>query len=358
MSNFSANCLPALIGSLPMDDHAEATKMMLKYSYEIPLWVQLPKYKKEGMISQFLEGFPCAKIEDGKVSIKNDDPIFDEKFLEFYEDYIGVEEGTKDLLESRFALSINVAKGFFELIKHLEPIKDNIFAVKGQITGPVTLGTGITDYQGRAIFYDERLRDAIVKLVAANSRWQIRMLSKFNKPVIIFMDEPAVSAYGSSSFISIEKHEITDCINEAIDAIHKEKGIAGIHICSNAEWSLALNSNIDIISFDAYAYFDKFILYSEEIKKFINKGGILAWGIIPTAEPEEIEKISIEILFNLWEKQAAKLETIGIDKSTIIKQSLITPSCGTGTLSLKYAEKVLRLTKELSENLRKKYQVL
>jgi len=54
IENFQANCLPVLIGSLPMDNHAEATKLVYKYTPEIPLWVQLPVFKEEGMLAQFL----------------------------------------------------------------------------------------------------------------------------------------------------------------------------------------------------------------------------------------------------------------------------------------------------------------
>ena len=43
---------------------------------------------------------------------------------------------------------------------------------------------------------------------------------------------------------------------------------------------------------------------------------------------------------------------IGIEPSRILAQSLITPSCGTGSLSLDLAKKVLKLTKEVSETIR------
>jgi hypothetical protein len=47
-------------------------------------------------------------------------------------------------------------------------------AVKGQVTGPITFCTGVKDQDDRAIFYDDTLRDAAVKHLALNARWQIR----------------------------------------------------------------------------------------------------------------------------------------------------------------------------------------
>jgi hypothetical protein len=47
------------------------------------------------------------------------------------------------------------------------------------------------------------------------------------------------------------------------------------------------------------------------------------------------------------------LANMGIEKSRILAQSLISPSCGTGSLSYAHALKVLELTKSVTEILRK-----
>ncbi len=173
-------------------------------------------------------------------------------------------------------------------------------------------------------------------------------------PVIVFLDEPGLTGFGSSAFISVSKEDVVAALGEVIEAIHAEGALAGIHVCANAEWSLILDSAADIVSFDAYSFFDKFILYPEQIKRFINRGGILAWGIVPTGDIASIEKESVESLFVLWEKEVAQIEAIGIDRSIIIAQSLITPSCGTGALPLEAAMRVIGLTRDVSERIRYK----
>jgi hypothetical protein len=60
---------------------------------------------------------------------------------------------------------------------------------------------------------------------------------------------------------------------EVVDAIHADGGLAGIHVCANTDWSLVLESGADIVNFDAYAYFDRFILYGEsQIRDFLAAG--------------------------------------------------------------------------------------
>ncbi len=171
---------------------------------------------------------------------------------------------------------------------------------------------------------------------------------------MIFFDEPAIAGFGSSAFISISRDEILQCFEETFEAVHSEGGLVGIHVCANADWSLVLESSADIVSFDAYSFFDRFILYPEQIKRVMDSGRILAWGIVPTSNAEDIDKETTDSLISKWEDKATQIELLGIDRSQILAQSLITPSCGTGSLNIEHAIKVLDLTKEVSQRLRNK----
>jgi methionine synthase II (cobalamin-independent) len=352
---FRPNCLPALIGSLPMDNHQDAQKLVMDHTPDIPLWVQLPKYKEEGMTAQFLPGMPGFFQSEDSVVVDTKSADFDQDLLAFYEEYMSVTENAVDLESSRFVLTADTAKGFFTLLDTLTNIAKPPIAVKGQITGPITFGVGVHNVEGQAIFYDTQARDVAVKLIALKARWQARKLKSFGAPVMIFFDEPALTGFGSSAFISITREDVLTCFEEVISAVHQEGALTGIHVCANADWSLVLESGTNVVSFDAYAYFDKFILYPELIQKFMAKGNILAWGIVPTLNPEDIEKESPDSLYINWLEKAKQLEAIGIKKDVVAAQSMITPSCGTGSLSLNHAKKVLSLTQSLSQLIRERY---
>jgi methionine synthase II (cobalamin-independent) len=214
------------------------------------------------------------------------------------------------------------------------------------------MGIGVKDQNGRSLFYDDTLRDALVKTIAMKAYWQVENLKPLSPNRIIFFDEPGIVSFGSSSFISITREQIHAVLEEVIAAVHAAGGLAGIHICANGDWSLALEASIDIISFDAYNYFDKFILYPDLLKKFLAAGKTIAWGIVPTANPEDVAKETADSLIRKWQEQAVKIEALGIDRKQLMSQTLITPSCGTGSLTLQLATKVLEMTKEVSEKLR------
>lgn len=351
-THFQANCLPVLIGSLPIDDHAEAVRQVFEHTPDIPLWIQLPVFNEEGMMRQFLPGMPGIAMKNDKIVVDTAKESFDRDILEFYEEYMAVSEGRKKLQETRFVLTADTARGFFKFTDHLKDLPDPPYAVKGQITGPITFCTATKDQNDRAIFYDDQLRDAAVKLLALKARWQVQQLSYFNRPVIIFFDEPALAGFGSSEFISITREAVKNCLEEVFAAVHLEGGLTGVHVCANTDWSLVLESSVDIVNFDAYAYFDRFILYPDQIKHFMASGRTLAWGMIPTLNRDDIENATTDALVKGWEDRARKIEALGIDYSKIMAQTLITPSCGSGSLSLDLSQKVLRLTKDVSRQLR------
>jgi hypothetical protein len=174
-------------------------------------------------------------------------------------------------------------------------------------------------------------------------------------PAIIFFDDPGLVGFGTSTYISISREMVTTALAEVIEAAHSAGGLVGVHVCANADWSLLLESQADIISFDAYSFFDRFILFDAQLKSFLTAGGILAWGIVPTGNTDDIDKESVDSLYERWLEQLDAVERMGVPRQTILSQSFITPSCGTGTLSLAHATKVLELTRDLSVKIRNEH---
>jgi len=111
-----------------------------------------------------------------------------------------------------------------------------------------------------------------------------------------------------------------------------------------------IDAGVDIISFDAYAYGDTIGYYPEQIGSFLEKNGILAWGIVPTSE--KIEEESPESLVKRLEEAVINLAGKGIDKDLIWENCLLTPSCGTGSLSPAISEKIFSHLAKVSQLLR------
>jgi hypothetical protein len=355
MTIFQPECHALLIGSIPMSDHAAATRMMLEYTPDIPLWVQLPGLPQEGMIEQFAPGMPGLVRDNGRIYIDSRTDDFHTELASFYEDYLEALEDPDRLLTSRFSLSDDTARGFSVLCDIISNRSPAPRAIKGQIAGPVTMGIGLKDQDDRFVFYDDTLRDMLTKHLAMKAAWQIHRLAALGAPAIIFFDDPGLVSVGSSAYISISRDMVTSALAEVFTTAQGAGGLAGVHVCANADWSLVLESPADIISFDAYSYFDRFILFAAQVKAFMNRGGMLAWGIVPTGNAEDIERETTESLYERWITQARAVEELGVPRESLLAQSFITPSCGTGTLSLAHATRVLELTRDLSAKIRSEH---
>jgi len=353
------------IGSLPYKERNFACQKIFQYFLHVPHWPQLPKLNfRENMYVQYSENFPGIIINENKEKIYLEGNKFQQELETFYQNYLN-----RNL--DYFAISEKYASGFYAFCSLLK--KENLnslIAVKGQITGPLTFGLAVKDQNGRSIFYNEQIRDALVKFLQMKALWQITRFTVNRSPftVILFIDEPYLTAYGSA-YTAVSREEIVQSLNEVISGIRNyspahpltnlpahrnfsEGGssvLVGIHCCANTDWSIVLETDIDILSFDAYNFFDSFLLYREEIKKFIERDGILAWGIVPT--DEKVFEETNETLKNKFLDFINQLVKTGISEKKLFADFLITPSCGLGTKSEEITEQVLLFTSELSKNL-------
>jgi len=333
------------IGSFPHQNEKEVFHLIQKNFPDLPFWPQLPKRSfLEGMVIQYSEGFPSLKWNEKEQKVWVDtSQEFDKEIEKFYQRLEGGE------LEP-FQITEDFAKGL-RILKDLssEDQRKGIKYIKGQITGPITFGLALTDQEGKPIFYDPTLRDILVKHLSLKARW---MEKRFNDlfpgiPTILFFDEPSLSSFGSA-FSSLNREDVVLSLNECFDAV---KGLKGTHCCGNTDWSVLLSTNLDILSFDAYGYLETLSLYPKELKTFLERGGILAWGIVPTNE--EIVKADAQSLVNRFKEGVGSLSKKGIDQ-TLLQRAIITPSCGTASLTVPLAERVCQLTAEVSKRLREK----
>ncbi len=306
---------------------------------------------EEDMIAQYIEGLPGVVWlgKEKRLFFNTEGPVFDEGIVHFYEKYLAIEDSNEVALLDEFAISQKHAAGFYAFQEKLWFMDDlsGIKYLKGHVTGPVTFGLGLPDQSGKASFYSEQLRDIIVKNIAMKAKWQIEKLREFGKQCIIFIDEPVLASFGSSAMISVSREQVIKALTEIIEAIHSADAIAGIHCCGNTDWSMVLETPVDILNFDAYNYGESLSLYPAELKSFILRGGTIAWGIVPTSESTITE--SAEALVFKYEGLLNQMTTLGFTAETLRVATMFTPSCGTGTLSEDLTGRVFDTLADVSE---------
>ena len=324
------------IGSLPHADPEDACRLVLQ-TFDMPFWPQLPGLSfRESMIPQFAEGMPSLRVDEQRQAVwieKNDKALHG-----FYENYSG---------DLTLAISEDYANGLHAFIN---AIRDKHFEfLKGHVTGPLTFTLGLKDSGGRPVYFDEELREIALIVLKAKIKWQIETLKRNAESVVVFIDEPILSALGSSSYIGVAPEEALRLLRETCDSIKESGGIPGIHCCSKADWPLVIDSGARIVSFDAYDYIESISLYPLEFTGFLRGGGYLAWGIVPTTEAIKEENAG-SIRRRLDDGLTRLSKTIPGD--LLSSQILLTPSCGTGSRSIEETVKIFETLVELKASLK------
>ncbi len=353
MTQFNPCGIATGIGSLPFIDPNEALEFVLRYFPSTPHWPQMPRRgREEYFVYQFLQPL----VDTGLLKTENDNFVFDagrsdwpERLAEFYTICLAAEDGDHDAL-ARFFPPIHAAAGFHALIKYLNKEKDlGIQFIKGQIAGPLTVGLNLKDNEGRFSYYNEELHDVIIRTLALNARCQASALSQFGCPALIFVDEPAISAYGTRDHLTMTKEMIIEDMNTISRAVHLENALVGVHACEAIDWSLVFATEMQILSLDAYRFGNSLFYYSSRMIRFLERGGVIAWGIVPTLD--DPFKETPDTLIDRLTEFLSKLAGYGLDPALLVRQSILTPACGAGLLSLGVTQRIHELTTAVSERL-------
>ncbi len=329
--------LPTMVGSLPHKDVKKAFKVVKDTLKEAPAFPQLPnRDPKEGMILQTAIGLPGLKVQDGKCILDIESADMNE-----LQDFI---TRIKNDDPSKSAIPEDAAAGLYEMIRNGT---DNPLFIKGQLCGPITLAANIYDPEGNNLLGDPEILTLITKHVRLKAMWMDQLLRNYGQQTLICFDEP--------SFTEIEKVEYGLSYDHVIsilrDVFSAVSGNSAFHCCADINWPVVMEAAPNIISFDAVKYGQRMFLTPLAVSTYLELGGSIAWGIVPTGE-SQLNSLTVPQL--AFQYNALMLEMInhGIDSKELYSNSLITPECGLACLDEATAEKALQITVELSNTLR------
>lgn len=329
------------IGSLPHKDAESALGLIFKYAPRIPFWPQLPRRDiREGMVAQFSENLPFIKIS--REGVKFLAPDNQDRELEiFYEKVIA-----NDL--EYFRVSPEYALGLHQFYQRLKTTGvKNIEFIKCQVTGPFTFAASLKDAEDRPLLHNPVFRQVIINGLKMKALWQVKFFREFGKKIIMFLDEPYLSGFGSA-YTPLNRQEIVSGLYEFAKAFKSEEVLIGLHCCGNTDWSMFTEvADIGIISFDAFSFLDKLVLYAGQLKGFLERGGILSWGIVPTQEFSGKE--TAPILAGKIKEGIDILAKKGLKPDLLADNLLLSPACGLGALDASRAEAIFKLLLEVSK---------
>ena len=335
------NLLTTAMAVMPHTNPNKALETAL--SLDVPFWPQLPNYSYyEDMYVQASEHFPGILLD------------LENRTLRF-----SMEKFTEELEET---LSNFNDPSYFDISKTYSSVYHRFLdmdladrpAIRGQLEGPISFGFNIQDLNERPILFDDTIRPFMFEFMAKRINVQLDRLKRLNNNAFMFVDEPGLQYLFSamSGYNDIKAKEDMELFFTMVERPR------GVHLCGNPDWDFLLDMDLDILSLDIYTNAEIFASYASSIKRFLNNGGVIVWGIIPTGfeafETENLDSLTKQ-LENVWHILGKK----GIDIPHMLTKSMLSPAtcCLINPDKEKTVEKAFVSLQRLSGQLREKYDL-
>lgn len=335
------NLLTTAMAVMPHKNVEEALELAL--SLDVPFWPQLPNLNYyEDMYVQAAEHFPGAVVDHEK------------KTLRFSMDkFIGEYEETMARFDEPAYFDISPQ---YSQVYHAFLAKDLSArpAIRGQLEGPVSFGFNVLDQDERPILFDDSIRPFMFEFMAKRINIQLARLKERNSNAFMFIDEPGLQFIFSAMSGYGEQQAKTD-LDAFFATIDRPRGI---HLCGNPDWDFLLGLDMDILSMDIYTNAEIFATCARSIRTFLDRGGVIVWGIIPTGF-EAFSKESLGFLAmkleGIWQHLCQK----NLDFEYLLSRSMLSPAtcCLVNQDGGLTVAKAFALVNQLSRMLREKYRM-
>ena len=302
------NLLTTAMAVMPHVDVDRALDAAL--SLDVPFWPQLPNYSYyEDMYVQAAEHFPGIVLDVEKRTLRFSIDRFAEELAATMQrfddpDYFDISP-TYSAVYHRF-LALDLAD---------RP------AIRGQLEGPISFGFNILDQDKRPILFDDTVRPFMFEFMARRMNVQLARLKRLNPRAFMFIAEPGLQFLFSAlaGYSDIQARGDMDLFLTQVDRPR------GIHLCGNPDWDFLLELDLDILSMDIYANAEVFAAYAPAIQRFIDRGGILVWGIVPTGA-EAFGLTPMPSLTDRLEAVWTVMWSRGVDRTQMIRASMLSPA--------------------------------
>ncbi|MFO7646208.1 MAG: hypothetical protein R6W95_17635, partial [Desulfosarcina sp.] len=223
---------------------------------------------------------------------------------------------------------------------------------QGQLEGPISFGFNVLDQNERPILFDDTVRPFMLDFMARRLNVQLARLQKRNPRAFMFVDEPGLQ-FLFSAMAGYSDLKAKGDLDQFFAQVDRPRGI---HLCGNPDWDFLLNLDLDVLSLDVYTNAEIFASYAKSITRFLDRGGVIVWGIVPTGfeafDQEEIPTL-IGRLETIWKTLWAR----GVDRQQLLSQAMLSPAtcCLVNPDKERTVERAFAAVKRMAVLLREKY---
>ncbi len=335
-------CLP--VGTLPYDSIKHTTAMMAKLFQKTPFIALLPNLSSSDTLERhFFENLPGIVYgDDNKFILKTGTKEYNEEMSVL--DAVYKNPDSKDI--EKFSFEAEFSEKYFQMIKKFKSPNAII-----NMPGPFTVSQILTPVAEEQVLADKSYKKMFIQAVCVKAlkiMKQINEISPNTVPIVI-LEEPEL---GQLSLIKRRNEVITnefvvELISKVVEKLKGYGAIVGVQCLGKCDWSIPIKAGVNLISFDAYNNPNNLSIMADKLTKFLAKGGMINWGIVPVTSDNVIKGMKADYLYKRLITTMEGAVHSGIPSDLIYKSAIFSVNGNMDKLSVIFAEKAIMLTKQL-----------
>ena len=346
--NLKLKCLP--YGSMPYKDEAHITRVMIKLFEKNPYLPLVPLISEdENILMRTLEKLPGISMNGKKIVLNIISPFFPEDAEKMEKIYNNPsDEGLESYSSDSF-----YSEMFFKMIERTQP-SEAVF----HLLGPFSLSQTIVNMEENQLLADKFYRKYIIQAETLKALWfikKVKSLSPDTTPLIIF-EEPKFNEFGviSKSNPDVTREVVVNLFSKIFQVLRSAGAGVGVQCFNKCDWQIPLDAGIDILSFGAYTNPANITIIADKITKFLEGGGYINWGIVPTMTEAIVKSLTTDFLVTRFMKTVQGLVDEGVKRELIYRRSMVSVQGEFYNLPLMFAEKALMSSAQLADKIFKK----
>lgn len=344
----ASRCLP--LGALPYENIAAATRMVAKLFEKFPYAAILPKINEnDSVLKRTLENIPGIVFEQNDITLNVGTKNYKDELLLLDKAF---NNPTIENLEP-FAIKSAFFEKYLHIIKKFKSPNACI-----NLTGPFTISQILTQKAEDKIIADKSFRKLFIQAVCVKALWAINKIHEYSPqttPVIV-LEESMLSTLGTlkRKNENITSELVTNMLARVIDKIKSTGALVAIQSLGKCDWQIAIDAGADIISFDAYNNPNNLSIIPDKITEFLEKGGMINWGIVPVMTETIIKSSNIHTIEKRLFATFDGLILSGVPQDLVYNSALVSIQGDIDKLPILFAEKALMLANQLAKKIPKK----
>ena len=315
--NLDFRCLPT--GSLPYEDSRLVKQMMMRLYENVPFLPELPNTSlDENYVSRTLKNIPFVKNNNTDIILKYSPDLIDSKIDDLNEAYNSV--NIKHL--KKYHSNAHFMKEYLEILEETKPKYTVI-----RLLGVFSFALLIKNIPIEELLIDRGYRKFLTQSIAVKALWFIKEIKKVSEnttPIILF-EEPLLNNFSTlkRNFEDINKDTVVSLLSKIFEKLHENGAKVGVQCFNKCNWQLAIDSNADLISFNAYDNPSNLYVICDKVREFLRRGGYINWAMVPTTSENSIKNLTIDKIHQLYTQAIGELSAKNIGMDLLFRKSLI-----------------------------------